>query len=106
MVYNKKKNISTEAINVENKLHIKGDQVFFEGFELIKTIVTFCFYPGGVVILPLKVCNNEWTYSVFVGKDKIVQSGDIVQQLKNAGIKEITWFANVHGKYYAMYKRR
>lgn len=84
----------------ENSILLTNDIIKFIGFDLLKEKITFCFYSGGIIIVP------EWKenklpchYESEIENDRKIRDFTLFQKLKERGIKKEDDFVKIRGYY-------
>lgn len=84
----------------ENTILLTNDTVEFLGFDLLKEKITFCFYSGGITIVP------EWEtqklpchYESALNNKRKIEDPILIQILKDRGIKKEDNFIKIKNHY-------
>lgn len=87
-----------------NSILLTNDVIEFNGFELIEDKLTFCFYSGGIAIVPdwkpeKLSCHYECRLDKNSHEKRIIKDLQLVNLLKNRGIKEKDSFVQINNHY-------
>jgi len=73
-------------MNSSNTLFIKEDVIKMKDFRKLKPKVTFCFLPGGVVIINGEAENRPFRFEASIDDNGNIYNKQIVEKLYQRGI--------------------
>lgn len=83
-----------------NKLFITDDTIQFLGFDLLEQNITFCLYPGGIVILPeWKKEKRPHYYESVLDSERKIHDKLLINILKNRGLAKEEGFVCHNNSY-------
>ena len=83
-----------------DKILLTHDTIEFLGFDLLKQKITFCFYSGGIVIIPdWKTEKLPCHYESYLDDNRKIQDTILVRMLKGRGIVEKNDFVEINNHY-------
>lgn len=84
-----------------NWLYMSNDCIEFRGFNKVDDIVTFCFYPAGIVIMTKPPENKKGIHFIaIVDYNKKIYDLNIIKKLKKRGLESVTEFLEHANTYY------
>ena len=87
----------------ENSILLTNDTIEFLGFDSIKEKLTFCFYSGGIVIVPeWETENLPCQYESKIENDRKIRDFSLIQKLKDRGIDRKDSFIKIKNHYAEM----